>query len=371
MWCRAHARKERELRSDEYMNQWGVFALDWQWPRPLRMVAIHGWMLSHMCPCDCEAFLSCAPRLVGPGGCLNGRALLHLWVAAFLKWPKAIRIWASMVADGVPGVSVGSPESIAGGYAKMSLELARQCDSDDMAWVHKQITTGRHRALFGLPIWLSKLGMISTGERQKQGQADAGEAAMAEIEVTLGLPQKTYTVVADTVVWKELLAVVAKFDATHASGFPVPRNIQESRNFVSVLQDFLADFPACFGYGRAPSHSQTEDVTCKQHAPKSHNAGYCRKTIIRKIVVWAQSCSPQCAWQGWTAGMLAQVCPDANGYLGHLSPTHQARNCSTYSAASTHGWHHVGRAFSLVSHITPKQTPSSRQTHVCGSFRGS
>ena len=126
--------------------------------------------------------------------------------------------------------------------------------------------------------------------------------------------------VVDNDVWKDFLALVAKFDATHASGLPLPRNFQESRYFVSVLQDFLADFPACFGYGLAPSHRQTEDVTCKQHAPKSHNAGYCRKTITRKIVIWAQSCSPQCAWQGWTAGMLAQMCPDANGYLGHLSP---------------------------------------------------
>ena len=68
---------------------------------------IHGWMLSHMCPCDMEAFLSCAPRIVGQGSCLNGRALLHLWAVACLKWPRAVHIRASMVADGMPGVSTG------------------------------------------------------------------------------------------------------------------------------------------------------------------------------------------------------------------------------------------------------------------------
>ena len=56
---------------------------------------------------------------------------MHLWAAAFLKWPKAVRIWASMVANGLPGVSAGSPDSIATGYAKMSVELADRCESDD------------------------------------------------------------------------------------------------------------------------------------------------------------------------------------------------------------------------------------------------
>ena len=295
--------EERALRKNQYMNKWAVFTLDPRWPWPLQMVAIDGWMLPHMCPCDMEAFLSCAPRIVGQGGCLNVRALLHIWAAAILKWPNAVHIWASMVADGMPGVSAGSPDSIATGYAEMSVELARQCDSDDMAWMHEQITTGSQQVLFGLAVWLSKSGMNSCAppcKRQKQGQAATGE-----LEVALGRAQKTYRVVVDNAVWKELLAVAAKFDATHAGGLPLPQNLQEARNFVSVVQEFLGDFPPSFGYGLAAGRVEKTRIKCKQTAPKTQNAGYCRKSIVRKIVLWAQSCSPECAWQGWTADILA------------------------------------------------------------------
>ncbi|NBU65619.1 MAG: hypothetical protein EBS29_14120 [Chloroflexia bacterium] len=89
-----HKNEETGLRTMQYMNRWGTFTLNPDWPWELQMVAIHGWMLSHMCPCDLDAFLATAPRIVGQGSRLNGRALLHLWAAAFLKWPKAVGIWA-------------------------------------------------------------------------------------------------------------------------------------------------------------------------------------------------------------------------------------------------------------------------------------
>ena len=54
-------------------------------------------------------------------------------------------------------------------------------------------------------------------------QAANGEAASGELEVTLGRAQKAHMVVADNAVWKELLAVVAKFDATHAGRLPCRR----------------------------------------------------------------------------------------------------------------------------------------------------
>ena len=104
------------------------------------------------------------------------------------------------------------------------------------------------------------------------------------------------------------------YDATHAGGLPLPQTWGEARKFVSVLEDFLKDFPARFGCGH----------TDRRAALIPQNAKYCRKSMTRKIVLWAQSCSPERAWQDWTAGMLAEVCPDPTGDLGRLNPAQQA-----------------------------------------------
>ena len=127
--CGSTACERAKKASTKAKNQWGVFLVDQRWAWPLRMVAIYGWMLSQIRPSDFEAFLSYAPRIVGQGGCLNRRALLHLCADAFLQCPKAIHTWASMVADdGLPGVSAGNPESTATGYARMSVKVVNQCD---------------------------------------------------------------------------------------------------------------------------------------------------------------------------------------------------------------------------------------------------
>jgi len=180
--------------------------VDQRWAWPLRMVAIYGWMLSQIRPSDFEAFLSYAPRIVGQGGCLNRRALLHLCADAFLQCPKAIHTWASMVADdGLPGVSAGNPESTATGYARMSVKVANQCDlaihcnkasCEQMQAEQEQVP---RRVV-------TEVGMISEAppcKRQKQGQNDTGESAAGD------LARKAGMVVVDNVVWKELLLLAA------------------------------------------------------------------------------------------------------------------------------------------------------------------
>ena len=96
------------------------------------MVALHGWMLARMSPCDLDAFLEGATATVGTCNRLTGSMLLHLWAMAFLKWPKCVTQWASVVSDaaGRPGVSAGSLDVQAEFFASRSVELACHCDME-------------------------------------------------------------------------------------------------------------------------------------------------------------------------------------------------------------------------------------------------
>ena len=104
-----------------------------------------------MCPCDLDALLESAPAIVGTCNRLTGSMLLHLWAMAFLKWPKCVTQWASVVSDaaGRPGVSAGSLDVRAEFFASKSVELVCQCDMDDMWWMHEQISVGLQTVLFG------------------------------------------------------------------------------------------------------------------------------------------------------------------------------------------------------------------------------
>ena len=105
--------EQSNLEKSEYMNKWSVWTMKPEWPWELKMVAMHGWMLARMCPCDLKAFLGSASVIVGKGNILSGVTLVHLWSIASLKWPKCVTQWASAVTcagPGQPGVSAGSPD---------------------------------------------------------------------------------------------------------------------------------------------------------------------------------------------------------------------------------------------------------------------
>ena len=98
----------------------------------MQMVALHGWMLARMSPCDLDAFLEGATATVGTCNRLTGSMLLHLWAMAFFKWPECVTQWASVVSDaaGQPGVSAGSLDVQAEFFASKSVELACHCDME-------------------------------------------------------------------------------------------------------------------------------------------------------------------------------------------------------------------------------------------------
>jgi hypothetical protein len=120
--------------------------------------------------------------------------------------------------------------------------------------------------LFGPALLVHKLGAISEGppcKRQKQGKNATGEfQEQAQAD----------TVVVNSVVWIELVSLAASFDAAHTGGLPLPQNIGEARKFVEVIDNFFKAFPACFGYDSPARRAATS-----------------RKSIQRKIVLWAQS----------------------------------------------------------------------------------
>ena len=176
------------------------------------MVALHGWMLARMSPCDLDAFLEGATATVGTCTRLTGSMLLHLWAMALLKWPKCMAQWASVASDaaGRPGVSAGSLDVQAEFFASKSVELACHCDMDDMPWMHEQISVGLQNVLFGPVVWLDKLGMQQANDSKRRKKYKTSEQSeLHGVSVSLGRKHTSYHIVPKTAVWKELLVLAA------------------------------------------------------------------------------------------------------------------------------------------------------------------
>ena len=153
------------------------------------MVALHGWMLARMSPCDLDAFLEGATATVGTCNRLTGSMRLHLWAMALLKWPKCMAQWASVASDaaGRPGVSAGSLDVQAEFFASKSVELACHCDMDDMPWMHEQISVGLQNVLFGPVVWLDKLGMQqANGSKRRKKYKTSEQFELHCVSVSLG-----------------------------------------------------------------------------------------------------------------------------------------------------------------------------------------
>ena len=52
--------------------------------------------------------------------------------------------------------------------------------------------------------------------------------------------------------------------------------------------------------------------------PSKRSSGYCRLHILRKVILWVQTRTPQEAWGSWSTEMIQEVCPDKNDFLSHL-----------------------------------------------------
>ena len=131
------------------------------------VVRVHGWMLQRMAaPCDLDAFHAAASEIAtqpaGPDGqvALTGLALFHLSGAAFLKWPMAVRVWASSVAGSAEASGVSADASGGGAaqfYADTAVDMSSSCGRADLTWMHDQIIFGTQNVMFGPFVFLEKL----------------------------------------------------------------------------------------------------------------------------------------------------------------------------------------------------------------------
>ena len=307
IYCAPHMQEQSNIKKSEYMNKWSVWTMKPAWPWELKMVAMHGWMLARMCPCDLEAFLGSASVIVGKGNRLSGVTLVHLWSIAFLKWPKCVKQWASAVTcagPGQPGVSAGSPDVQAEYYAAKSVELASHCDMDDMQWMHEQISTGQQPVLFGPIIWLGKLGMNPASDSKRRKVEVECQPDMHEVNVSLGKKHSPYRVVQNTVVWKTLLEHASEFDKKFPGGLALPESSADLLLFIDAVEWFLKGFPPAFGYAdRGPKSKKQQTSTQAEESPyyllsKTHSAEDHREQM--------------------TIETLQPVCADKNSYLESL-----------------------------------------------------
>ena len=294
-WCGHHVKLQRDLKEGESINAYGQFTLDPEWSWPLQMVAIHGWTLSGMCPCDLKAFIETADKLGGHRTKVDGHFVLQLWAAAFLQWPRAVAAWADVVM-GMPGIFTGVPGSgdKASHYASAALTVASECDSDDMPWMHDQISTGNTNVLFGPVVWLAKLGMNPSAENRKR---QTGKAPDLATEVRLGKRRRIYSVEPQTAVWTVLVDLADRFDREHPGGMAFPSTFPEARRFIKTIVVFLEGFPRTFGYGsQAPSTPEGGGGVFTPSPVTDHASHYCRKHITRKIALWVQTRTPNEVW---------------------------------------------------------------------------
>ena len=97
-------------------------------------------------PCDLTAFYKVSDLIIRPETeVLDGHHLVHLWVAAYLKWPVAIDQW---MAHEAPGVSAGARlQGLSGrtlqAYVDQSVSVARRIDRLPLKWMHASISTKR------------------------------------------------------------------------------------------------------------------------------------------------------------------------------------------------------------------------------------
>ena len=199
------------------------------WDTSLTGLAINAWWLREpvFLPCDLTAFeASFAIELEQGDGSLTGEAVVRLWVAAFLKWPRAIKAWRVAAPRVERGVSARSRLS---SWASAARSVAKACSGHQDTVMHDSISAGRMAAVMGAQVFLQKVGQCL-----RNGNGDGLKGHV----VTLGKQQQAFHVTSDTGVWAEIL----KADTTSANPLAIhwPIGLQRlSGIFLGVLWNYL------------------------------------------------------------------------------------------------------------------------------------
>ena len=270
------------------------FPPEWNWE--LKMIATHAWMLQYMCPMDARSFFRAASAIAGgePTATqgVDGHQLLRMWVGACLKLPQAVESWVVALGNwGQPGVSAGGPRD-AKGYAEAMLAIVPAIVPCD-AWQQRNLQTGNQGFWLGPGALIKKLNMVRDPKRRKVCKVADGHNDIPYLGAASDVCHEED-------VWRVLVALADSFDLQQPMGLPLPTGPLEARNFVRVLSEWLATFPKTFGH--------------------DSKAGYVKKHIVRKLVMWARQKQPS-AWRDFTVSEIIDISPDQYDLLNAVPKT--------------------------------------------------
>ena len=134
------------------------------------------------------------------------------------------------------------------------------------------------------------------------------------MSVSLGRKHTSYHIVPKTAVWKELLVHASAFDAKFSHGLGLPQSHAELQAFIEAVDLFLQGFPTAFGY--AEKAMETKKAT--QSTDAEENTYYCRRFILRKILLWVHSKTDAGIWEQVRVADLRRVCADKKCVLHQL-----------------------------------------------------
>ena len=137
----------------------------------------------------------------------------------------------------------------------------------------------------------------------------------------------SYHIVPKTAVWKELLVHASAFDAKFSHGLGLLQSHAELQAFIEAVDLFLQWFLTAFGY--AEKAAETQKAT--QSPDAEENTHYCRRFILRMILLWVHSKTDAGIWEQVRIADQRRVCADKKGVLHQLEGSMtwiQATHCS-------------------------------------------
>ena len=147
---------------------------------------------------------------------LDGIAMLHLYIVAFLKMPHAIQAWLPCMC------AKGEDRLIsADGFAEASFGLYKKLSGVDASWEYEQIQSKKQNLLLGPYAFLKNFDMMP--HDLKQGSCVSAETLFENSEneqfyCAFGRKGKETLVVKNRFVWDSLMGVVEDFDQKHPEG---------------------------------------------------------------------------------------------------------------------------------------------------------
>ena len=159
----------------------------------------------------------------------------------------------------------------------------------------------------GPVVWLAKLGMQQAFDsKRRKVDKPSEQSELHGVSVSLGKKHTSHRIVPNIAVWKELLVHASAFDTKFSHGLGLPQSHAEVQAFIEAVDLFLQGFPTAFGY----AEKATETQKATQSPDAEENTHYCRRFILRKILLWVHSKTDAGIWEQVRLADLRRVCAD-------------------------------------------------------------